>query len=394
MLFWIFRLRGLSRTIFLLIMTIRLILSRGPHEGVMEQDYSGCRYAGQPKLIIIIFSIMAALFSCTGMNPGPSSGDDSGVPAGWSAPVLNYDEDAYFAAEVTEFLQAPGQYANSTAYNIKDNKDKVLGAPAGGGVLAPDISSSVSLGMAGGSVTVKFEPPLANHPDNIGGFDFIVFGNAYWYDGNPATSWKEPAVIWVMKDENGNSLPDDKWYLIPGSHLSGSSSPESVTYDNDPVSPELPDSEYISSWWPSGATSPMEITGTYLLPDSLYDTSGNGAGCSGYADVTPTLKLGDLSGADGSPGDDSTDDTEDYPAIKPAYFYTVPDTPGDTKIDAGSGGGDAVDIGSAVDPDTFAAANLNEVSWIKFVSATKLTGILGEYSAEIDAVARVRRKDL
>ena len=354
--------------------------------------------------IVLLFIL---LISCTGMMPDPSARDDgltSGdpqentsnelppgyVPPGWSAPVLHYNTEEYFPAAVTHYLQAPGQYANDSSFAIQGNTNNLLGPPSGGGSIAPDISSLVSLGMAGGSVTLKFEPPLADHPDNIGGYDFIIFGNAYWYSGDPSSVWKEPAEIWIMKDENSNTLPDDTWYLIPGSHLSDEDTPGDLIYDAaDPGDP--PPEDKKTAWWPSGTASPLIIPNQLLLPDVLYDTSGAGESCWGYADVTPALLLGDMSGADGSAGDNVMNDTEDYPEIDPVYFYTTPDTHGDSKIDPGSGGGDAFKIEWAVDPDTFAPANLDEVSWIKIVSGTQKTGILGEYSPEIDGAARVRR---
>ena len=355
-------------------------------------------------VVFAVLILSSIIFSCTGMNPDPNgdnSGDDSStVPAGWTAPELFYAESAYFPAEVitsgelsSRCLQAPGQFANDAAYNIVENASKLLGPPSGGGTAAPDLSSVVSLGMAGGSVVLRFDPPIENHPDNIGGYDFIVFGNSYFYGGDPSAKWQEPGVIWVKKDSDSDGIqdPDEKWYLIPGSHLSSSDSPQTLTYDNDAGTAALPAAEKISTWWPTGMSSPLTITGQFLLPDALYDSNGAGAACYGYADVTPTLLLGDLSGADGGSGDNSTDDAEDYPDIKPVYFYTMPDTPGDSRIDAGSGGGDAVDIGTAVDPDTFEPANLDKITWIKIVSGTQLDGAVGEYSVEVDAVARVRR---
>ena len=339
--------------------------------------------------------MLVFLFSCTGMNP--DQGDQYGtetsehpagyIPPGWTAPELAYARADYFAAEVivSDCVQAPGQFANSEDYQISGNTEKLKGPPSGGGSGTADNSSVVSLGMAGGSVTVKFDEPILDHPDNIGGWDFIVFGNAYWYSGNPSSGWREPAVIWVKEDKNGDGVQDDDepWYLIPGTDLS-SDTRKVITYNA---------ADYPGSWWPEGAASLLTIEEEqFLLPDILYDSAGNGDLPSGYADVTPALKLGDMSGADGSDGDDALNDTEDYPEIDPVYFYTTPDTPDDYKIDPGSGGGDAIDIGTAVDPATFAPAGIHQVTWIKIVSGSNITDeAVGEYSSEIDAVARVRR---
>ncbi len=360
--------------------------------------------------ITIFTSILSTiLISCSGMNPDPQTPDTlvSGggtqdttsdalpagyIPSGWVEPVLFYNPDEYFPAEVTAYVQAPGQFANDSTYGISGNTGKLTGTPSGGGTTAPDNSSLISPGMAGGSVTVKFEPPIEDHADNIGGYDFIVFGNAYWYGGNPSNGcWQEPGVIWVMKDQNGNSDPDDTWYLIPGSHLSVADSPQDVIYD-DTDSAYPPPEDKKSAWWPDGISSPLTINDQMFLPDELFSSTGDGEVCWGYADVTPTLKIGDMSGASGSSSTDNLlNDAEDYPEIEPVYFYTTPDTHGDDKIDAGTGGGDAIDISWAVDPDTFVSADLDEISWIRIAGATILTGTVGEFSPEIDGVARVRR---
>ncbi len=318
-------------------------------------------------------------------------GDSDYLPPNWTAPSLAFDKTAYFPMEVTGYQCTPGQYINDTEYGPASNTEKLLGPPVGGGSNAADNSSIVTLGMAGGSVTVKFDPPIVNHADNIGGYDFIVFGNTFFQGADPESPWQEPGTIWVMKDENENGKPDDRWYLISGSHITASDSAETVVYDDaDPAKP--PPDEYKSSWWPDGESSPLTVRGIYILPDEIYSISGAPRErCWGYCDTTPTLVLGDLSGADGSAGDNKVDDPEDYPGIEAVYFYTVPDTHGDNKIDPGSGGGDAIKLEWAVDPVDFSAVILDQISWIKIVSGSLTTGPLGEFSCEVDAVSRVRR---
>jgi hypothetical protein len=105
------------------------------------------------------------------------------------------------------------------------------------------------------------------------------------------------------------------------------------------------------------------------------------------------MALGDLTGSDGSDGENRLDNAEDYPGIEAVYFYTVPDTHGDSKIDPGSGGGNAIDIAWAVDPSDFSAAGLDRVTWIKVVSGSAETGSLGDFSCEVDSITRVRRTE-
>jgi hypothetical protein len=40
---------------------------------------------------------------------------------------------------------------------------------------------------------------------------------SYNIDGNPLTGWREPGVVWMQEDNNGNGLPDEMWYELPGS---------------------------------------------------------------------------------------------------------------------------------------------------------------------------------
>jgi len=193
-----------------------------------------------------------------------------------------------------------------------------------------------------------------------------------------------------MEDENSNDEADDTWYLIAGSHHAQGELSGLIYSSTDTDLP--PPAEKKSSWWPELVSSPLEISDVFLLPDALYGAAGENEPCWGYCDVTPTLRLGDLSGADGT-ADDSVSDVEDYPGIDPVYFYTVPDTHGDGQIDAGSGGGDAIKLEWAVDALTMEPVPLERVSWIKIASGSLLVGVLGEYSCEVDAIARVRRSE-
>ena len=72
-------------------------------------------------------------------------------------------------------------------------------------------------------------------------------------------------------------------------------------------------------------------------------------------------------------------------------FYTIPDNPLLSGIDAGSGGGDAFDISWAVDPNTWQPANLVSFRYIRLTTAVDDEGVFAmELSSEIDAVADVR----
>lgn len=130
--------------------------------------------------------------------------------------VLNIHMNPY-ASKTFDFLPAPGQFTN-TAISVAAAKDKPLGANG----------SMVSLGGWGGYIIFGFDQPIVNRPDNAYGVDFTVLGNAF-------SSWSEPAAVMVMKDTNGNGLPDDgEWYELAGSeyHFKSTIKNMTMTYYN------------------------------------------------------------------------------------------------------------------------------------------------------------------
>ncbi len=368
--------------------------------------YKGMALLHRICCIFLLTLFLSAAVSCNLSNPEgePRPGDADYIPPGWSAPSLAYDRSAYTASRVVESLtrQAPGQFADNSGFAIESNIQKVLGFPSGGGLYSADNSSVASLGMAGGSVVFEFDPPIENHPENLGGYEFIVYGNTFLSGGKPNM---EPGVIRVMADENDNGEADDTWYLIPGSHIVNPFTSGSVTYtiseaategtvswvtDPSTITNGSADShtyQLTNPWWPQGLASPEVFTHLFLLPDTLYSGTSDLASVWGYADTAPTMLLGDLD------GNGDTRGVDDYPSIDPVYFYTTPDTHGDNIIDPGSGGGSAIDISWAVDPSDFSPANLTSITWIEIRSASLLTdSLLGESSCEIDALVRVRRQ--
>lgn len=299
-----------------------------------------------------------------------------------------------FATVVHDFTPAPGQFVNSPVFN---NPARALGPPSGGGTLTPDLSSLVSLGGFGGSITLGFATPIPNlapSPTNPHGLDLIIFGNAVYAAGSPTRRFAEAATIEVSLDANNNGLPDDPWLVIPGSHLPHPSSGAFPlartlkTWDADTADPTFPPAD--PNWLPPGAPVPPAsfTTSAYRLP-ALFEVSllvhPGGPSAThevafGYADCTPTLRLGDL----------NADNTIDDPTIPADSFYTVPDDPFTVGVSPRSGGGDAIDLAWAVDPTTGSPANLAQVHFVRITTAVDfLAGPLGELSAEIDAVARV-----
>ncbi len=251
-----------------------------------------------------------------------------------------------FASRVVAYAPAPGQFVGDPAFN---DPARALGAPIGGGLINPELSSLVTLGGFGGTITLAFDELVEDDANNPHGLDFIVFGSGFYVAGNENRRWGEAGLIEISLDANGNGLADDAWYTIPGSGL------------NAPITLPLP---------------PV-FNGPVLENLSGDSTEQH----FGYADLSPTLLLGDT----------DADNVIDDPGALPDVFYTSPDDPMTTGIDAGSGGGDAFDIAWAIDPTTGASANLSGFHFIRITTAVDhVSAIFGEVSTEIDAIADVR----
>lgn len=347
---------------------------------------------------------LAALAGCAQAGAGaPQPGDSNYVPSGWTAPTLAYSRSAYLPAAVVDYKQAPGVHARNASFRLLGNVSRILDFPDGGGTYAPNNDTVVSLGMAGGYVTLEFSPALANY---AAAADFIVYGNAYYSGGSSELVWHEPGTVWVMEDTNGNGLSDDVWYLLrPAYKASTVDGWTYITGENaDFRTIGYDKADFPDSWWPEEAASAAALSfeNVLVLPDSLYSYSGTSIMLRGTADSAPTLLRGDLSGTGSrnlsGEDDNTTDGADDYPSIDPVHFYTVPDnTPDDRDIDAKSGGGAAMDIDWAVDPaNSFAAVDMSgkSVRWVKIVSGTALVAknaqgdFLSDYSCEVDAVVR------
>lgn len=253
-----------------------------------------------------------------------------------------------FATRVVDYSPAPGQFVSDPAFN---DPGRALGAPVGGGLLAADLSSLVTLGGFGGSVTLAFDGLVEDDPGNPLGLDFIVFGSSFYVTGDPERRWAEAGLVEISHDVNANGLADDAWYVVPGSALA------------HPIVLPLP----------------AAFDGPVLENDPA---SGSGIESHwGYADLSPTLLLGDT----------DADNVIDDPAAHAGEFYTVPDDPRTVGVDAGSGGGDAFDIAWAIDPATGSPAGLPGFHFIRITTGVdRVNGIFGEVSTEIDAVADVR----
>ena len=124
------------------------------------------------------------------------------------------------ATKVYEYTPAPGQFINEPKMGF-DGKQTTAEAAARYAEGRLEKGLDISLGGFGGYIVVGFDHNVLNFPQ----YDFAVMTNAF--DGS-----SEPAVVWVMKDENGNGLPDDTWYELAGSETGKTETVEgyAITY--------------------------------------------------------------------------------------------------------------------------------------------------------------------
>ena len=287
--------------------------------------------------------------------------------------------DSPFAVAVEQFAPAPGQFVNDTYY---DDPLKALGRPWGGGFSEPNNSSLVSLGGFGGSIVLSFDHTVLDDPANPFGIDAIVFGNGFWVSDNPNRKWAECGVIEISRDANSNSLADDPWYLISGSHIDDLAGQyETATWDDDIYDSTYPPADM--AWIPPGFSGVWQTEG-YLLPAAVFNVQilenpkgldSSEEGIWGYADLSPTETMPD--------------------GLDPSVFYTRPDNPFEVGLNDGSGGGDGFDIAWAINTTTGEPAELDGFDFIRITTGVDhLVGIFGEISTEIDAVSDIAEGNL
>lgn len=295
----------------------------------------------------------------------------------------------YFPA----YLPAPGQRVNVTGWN--DPCD-ALGPVSGGGTMTPNNSDVVTLGGFGGQIVLAFDHDVQNCSANPMGLDAIVFTNALWPSGNPQWHWAEFATIEIMPELNGNNIagddPDEKWFLIRGSALLNSNdyrisdwqstdSGYPTTFTDWPDTYQTAAYELFPLYQFAGGSNVVVINPNYEDADPSND---NLEGYFGYAEYTPTLRIGDRD------GDNSNTSYGDFNDMSAELFYTTPDDPLTVGILPGSCGGDAFDISWAVDTDTWQPADLTAFRYIRITTAVDQYGSVGEVSAEIDGASDVR----
>jgi hypothetical protein len=272
-----------------------------------------------------------------------------------------------YISNVLEYKPAPGQLINESPWGTPSAVQTIIGG----------IDGHLSLGAWGGYVVFEFANPVVNHPDNPYGIDFTIFGN-------PMPDWSEPGIVWVMKDENSNGLPDDTWYQLAGSdyHFSNTLHNYEVTYTNpnQATAADVPWNDNLGNEGYILANS-IHTQPYYPLADSFPNISAtnyslNGTRIQPEVDNTSfmikVLKRG-FGYADNQP--------------KGTAQWTTPDNPYTTEIE--NSGGDGFDISWAVDGNGN-YVTLDEIHFIKVQNGMLAHGgWLGEISTEITGAVDV-----
>jgi prepilin-type N-terminal cleavage/methylation domain-containing protein/prepilin-type processing-associated H-X9-DG protein len=203
-----------------------------------------------------------------------------------------------------------------------DDPAAVLGPPVGISPTVPvntldSVTQLLSLGTPLANprahITVSFDTPVEDDPDNFMGLDFIVYSNAFWIGGDPQLRFQEPAIVEVSADGTN-------WFLIPGSRA------YPYTVGALPIKVE-----------PDGTDNSSD---TALMAGSILNPNANADEFNwGYAELSPTL----------APYLDN---------------YVRPDDPLTVGMTARSGGGDAFDIAWAIKQDG-SLANLAAINYVR-----------------------------
>ncbi len=254
-----------------------------------------------------------------------------------------------FLSEVFDYVYAPGQHAQ---YALPSDIQYVIGDP--------DLHEGwIYLGGFGGYVVAGFPRDVLN--DDGPDFELFALKGAA----------PEPAIVYVMADENANGLPDDTWYELKGNLADLSQRNYSVSYyktedanirwnDSNGDSGELLSffGGTISAhwWWPHTITDSVTFYGT-RLPDVYENHPVNGADY--WLVPTGLLQWGYAENNHGN----------DYDARR---------------------GSNSLDISNAIDSEGN-PVHLNSIRFIKVQTAVlQQAGLINEVSAEIRGARSLR----
>jgi hypothetical protein len=280
---------------------------------------------------------------------------------------LPYVGKSQYVSEILEYQPAPGQLINTQNFGSPQAAQSIVG----------NINGLVSLGAFGGSITLKMEAPIQNDPNNPFGVDFTIFGNAF-------PNWSEPGAVKVMKDENGNGLADDTWYLIAGSdyYFENTGLEFQITYFN-------PNNENNDILWVDQNQDSGFVFINNLHQHAYYPSAEHFPNINQNSQTYTGLKISGLIETQISGNISSYHRGFGFADNLPigSAPYNTPDNPYSAEIE--NSGGDAIDISWAVD-QSGQYVFLDEIHFIKIITAiNNHAGPLGEISTEIAGIIDV-----
>ena len=281
--------------------------------------------------------------------------------------------------KITDYLCIGSQYTNggNTGWGIYGLFPEKIFMDAG------NWYTCISLGNFGGYMTLYYDEPITDDPDNVYGVDFTVFGNS-----NGGQSFSEPGNVLVSEDGK-------TWYSLAGSeHYDATSRWDyEVTYKkSDSDIADYSDNDGNSGSLGTG-WAPYQLPKKNLYP--LYNWT---------TEDQITVKGTRLYGAGGKKGDG----IEAGSAAMPAFGYfdvqknstTVAGTGEDVNLlttpvgnpymENYDGYGDGFDLKWAVDENGDPVdVKDKEFHYVKVQTASFINaGAIGEKSAEISSVVR------
>ena len=116
-----------------------------------------------------------------------------------------------YANKVYEWMPAPGQFINDETGGVEWPDNMTAEQACERALEKLNKQYTVSLGAFGGYIVVGFDHHIFATQND---YEIGVLGNAF---ESASGSSNEPGIVYVMKDANGNGLPDDVWYELCGS---------------------------------------------------------------------------------------------------------------------------------------------------------------------------------
>jgi hypothetical protein len=197
-----------------------------------------------------------------------------------------------FATVVLDYV--PGADAEFTDSSAAIGAPSTMATP-----FVPDNEAIVSLGQTG-YIVLGFDHPIVHNDLNPGGYDFIVFGNAFYRGSNIFLHFQEPGIV-----EVGVNTGSGYNGVTPFYKLQGSLNPQ---YSFNAID------ERIYPTWGYADVTPVDGTGNPLIPDDPFSSG-----------ITPGSAGGDafkLSWAVDSNGNHVVLDHVDYVRIRSAGYWS------------------------------------------------------------------------